>query len=234
MPDASPSILLAEDDPNLGQILSEYLNLKGYPTTLYRDGDEAWTGYRKTPPALCILDVMMPKRDGFTLARHIRAVDPHTPILFLTAKQMKEDRIEGFLAGADDYLTKPFSMQELLLRIQAILRRTLHPAATAAPTDAPLQFGQLTFEPSTRALHTPHETLTLTNKEAQLLHLLATHRNQTLQRRVALEHIWGEETYYNARSMDVYIAKLRKLLKRDDTLRILTVHGEGFKLIDVA
>ncbi|MEM6646537.1 MAG: response regulator transcription factor [Bacteroidota bacterium] len=232
MPDAALPILLAEDDPNLGQILSEYLDLKGYPTTLYRDGEAAWAGYRAAPPALCILDVMMPKRDGFTLARQIREVDAQTPILFLTAKQMKEDRIEGFLAGGDDYLTKPFSMQELLLRIQAILRRTTA-SPTVAPTDAPLQFGQLCFEPSTRALHTPDETLTLTNKEARLLHLLATHRNRTLPRRVALEHIWGDDTYYNARSMDVYIAKLRKLLKRDETLRIVTVHGEGFKLIDV-
>ncbi len=233
MPEILPSILLAEDDPNLGQILSEYLDMKGYRTMLYRDGEAAWHGYRTQPPDLCILDVMMPKQDGFGLARQIRARDSHTPILFLTAKNLKEDRIEGFLLGGDDYLTKPFSMQELLLRIQAILRRTNGSGTANVPADAPIQLGSLTFEPTTRALRSSNESLTLTNKEAQLLHLLAQHRNQTLPRDVALHQIWGEATYYNARSMDVYIAKLRKHLKRDDHLRILTVHGEGFRLIEV-
>jgi DNA-binding response OmpR family regulator len=234
MPDRPPSILLAEDDPNLGQVLSEYLEMKGFKAALYRDGEAAWDGYRMQDPDLCILDVMMPKQDGFTLARQIRRVDPHIPIIFLTAKHLQQDRIEGFMLGADDYLTKPFSMQELLLRIQAILRRIQGKGGPTTIPDARLQVGTLEFEPATRTLRGQEDVITLTNKEAQLLHLLVRHRNKTLPRRLALEQIWGEDSYYNARSMDVYIAKLRKILKRDDGLRILTVHGEGFKLIDVS
>lgn len=234
MPEHQSSILLAEDDPNLGQVLSEYLEMKGFKAVLYRDGEAAWNGYRVQIPDLCILDVMMPRQDGFTLARQIRKVDPHTPIIFLTAKHLKQDRIEGLLLGADDYLTKPFSMQELLLRIQAILRRTQGNGQQTAGPEARLQIGSFAFEPATRTLSRQEEVITLTNKEAQLLHLLARHMNKTLSRSLALEKIWGEATYYNARSMDVYIAKLRKILKRDDSLRILTVHGEGFKLVDVS
>jgi DNA-binding response OmpR family regulator len=234
MREQKPAVLLAEDDLNLGQLLSEYLEMKGFVATLYRDGEAAWEGYRLQHPALCILDVMMPKQDGFSLARRIRAVDPDTPIIFLTAKNLQHDRIEGFTLGADDYLTKPFSMQELLLRIQAILRRTRHDGPRTAAPEAVLQIGHLAFQPATRTLCRNEETITLTNKEAQLLHLLARHLNQTLPRSLALEQIWGEDTYYNARSMDVYITKLRKILKRNDGLQILTVHGEGFKLIDVS
>lgn len=234
MPEHEPSILLAEDDPNLGQVLSEYLEMKGFKAALYRDGEAAWNGYRIQIPDLCILDVMMPKQDGFTLARQIRKVDPHTPIIFLTAKNLKQDRIEGLMVGADDYLTKPFSMQELLLRIQAILRRTRGNGQSPAGSDARLEIGNVSFEPATRTLCWRDEVITLTNKEAQLLHLLARHMNKTLPRSLALEKIWGEDTYYNARSMDVFIARLRKILKRDDSLRILTVHGEGYKLIDVS
>lgn len=234
MHDRQPSILLAEDDLNLGHVLSEYLEMKGFKAALYRDGEAAWDGYRIQVPDLCILDVMMPKQDGFTLARRIRKVDPHTPIIFLTAKHLQRDRIEGFMLGADDYLTKPFSMQELLLRIQAILRRIQGNGRPAAIPDALLQIGKLKFQPATRTLRWQDEVITLTNKEAQLLNLLVRHMNKTLPRSLALEQIWGEDSYYNARSMDVYIAKLRKILKRDDGLRILTVHGEGFKLIDVS
>ena len=208
--------------------------MKGFVATLYRDGDAAWEGYRLQHPDLCILDVMMPKQDGFMLARRIRSIDPHTPIIFLTAKNLQQDRIEGFMLGADDYLTKPFSMQELLLRMQAILRRTHPDGPRDTAPDATLQIGQLEFHPATRTLGRNGETLTLTNKEAQLLHLLARHMNETLPRSLALQQIWGEDTYYNARSMDVYITKLRKILKRDESLRILTVHGEGFKLVDVS
>lgn len=234
MPEHQPSILLAEDDLNLGLLLSEYLEMKGFKVALHRDGEAAWKGYCLQIPDLCILDVMMPKQDGFTLARQIRKVDLHTPIIFLTAKNLKQDRIEGFLLGADDYLTKPFSMQELLLRIKAILRRTQSNGQQATAPEAMLQIGNLAFEPATRALCGQDEVLTLTNKEAQLLHLLARHMNKMLPRSLALEQIWGEDTYYNARSMDVYIARLRKILKRDDGLRILTIHGEGFKLMEVS
>lgn len=234
MPERKPSVLVAEDDLNLGQLLSEYLQMKGFAATLYRDGDAAWEGYRLLHPDLCILDVMMPRQDGFTLARRIRAVDPDTPFIFLTAKNLLEDRLEGLGLGADDYLTKPFSMQELLLRIQAILRRTRPGALRATTPETTLQIGRLTFQPATRTLRRDGETITLTNKEAQLLHLLARHLNETLPRSLALTQIWGEDTYYNARSMDVYITKLRKILKRDAGLKILTVHGEGFKLMDVS
>ena len=228
------SVLLAEDDLNLGQLLAEYLEMKGFLATLYRDGEAAWEGYRLQHPDLCILDVMMPKEDGFTVARRIRAVDTDTPIIFLTAKNLQQDRIEGFMLGADDYLTKPFSMQELLLRMQAILRRTHPETPREMAPDATLLIGRLEFQPATRTLGCNGETQTLTNKEAQLLHLLARHMNETLPRSLALTQIWGEDTYYNARSMDVYITKLRKILKRDDRLQILTVHGEGFKLVEVS
>jgi len=208
--------------------------MKGFVATLYRDGAAAWEGYRLQQPDLCILDVMMPKEDGFTLARRIRAIDPDTPLIFLTAKNLQQDRIEGLTLGADDYLTKPFSMQELLLRIQAIFRRTHRTAFRNPDPEATLRIGPLTFQPATRTLCRQEETITLTNKEAQLLHLLARHLNETLPRSLALKQIWGEDTYYNARSMDVYITKLRKILKPDAGLTILTVHGEGFKLIDLS
>lgn len=224
-------VLLAEDDVNLGQVLSEYLVLKGFDVSLYRDGIAAWSGYREKLPDLCILDVMMPKEDGFTLARRIRAVDECIPIIFLTAKSLQHDRIEGFMLGGDDYLTKPFSMQELLLRMQAILRRSNGTQTQASSKDT-LYIGSLQFIPATRQLLGKGSVIQLTNKEARLLHMLAQHKNQTLPRSEALKKIWGEDSYYNARSMDVYIAKLRKILKAEETAQILTVHGEGFRLID--
>lgn len=233
MPEQKYTILLAEDDPNLGQVLAEYLEMKGFEVVLHRDGEAAWEGYRLQPPDLCILDVMLPKQDGFTLAREIRSIDQQTPLIFLTAKNLMQDRIEGLMIGADDYLTKPFSMQELLLRIHAILRRTQGGTLQKHAPDAPIQIGRFKLQPSTRKLSWPDGALTLTNKEAQLLYLLARYLNKTLPRSLALEQIWGGNTYYNARSMDVYVAKLRKILKRDEGLRILTVHGEGFKLVDV-
>jgi len=225
-------VLLAEDDLNLGQLLAEYLTLKGFTVSLYRDGVAAWEGFQTNRPGLCILDVMMPREDGFTLARRIRNVDTLVPLIFLTAKNLQQDRIEGFTLGGDDYLTKPFSMQELLLRMQAILRRIER--GVDAPGQEPhqvLQIGPAQFHPATRKLCGPETEISLTNKEAQLLYLLARHKNQTLSRRDALNQIWGEDSFYNARSMDVYIAKLRKLLKPVTGVQILTVHGEGFRLI---
>lgn len=236
MPDSTPQptrVLLAEDDLNLGQVLSEYLTLKGFDVQLYRDGQAAWAGYCSTKPELCILDVMMPKEDGFAVARRIREIDKSTPVIFLTAKNMQEDRIQGFMIGGDDYITKPFSMQELLLRIQAILRRLAGSGSAATDTDVsqPVHLGSMVFTPATRKLKCEAEEIQLTNKEARLLHLLSLNLNNTLTRTEALKQIWGEDSYYNARSMDVYIAKLRKILKRDQQVQILTVHGEGFKLI---
>ena len=225
------NVLLAEDDLNLGQVLSEYLALKGYGVSLFRDGVAAWHGFKAERPDLCILDVMMPKEDGFTLARRIREADARVPILFLTAKNLQEDRIEGFMLGGDDYLTKPFSMQELTLRMQAILRRTNSTAPANGSINDIVRIGPMTFRPGTRKLVLNGSEISLTNKEARLLHLLSQCQNATLSRAEALKQIWGEDSFYNARSMDVYIAKLRKLIKAAEGVQILTVHGEGFKLI---
>ncbi|HAA13475.1 MAG TPA: DNA-binding response regulator [Cytophagales bacterium] len=228
----STKLLLVEDDPNLGSILHEYLTLKGYSATLARDGQAGWERFLSDPYDLCILDVMLPKMDGFTLAEKIRDRDGHVPFLFLTAKSMKEDAIHGLKLGADDYLTKPFSMEELLLRMEAILRRT-----KAGPIRheqaASLSFGQLSFDPTQQQLSGPQGDQRLTGKEAALLHLLCQHLNQTLDRKTALKEIWGDDSYFNARSMDVYIAKLRKHLKQDPGLELLTVHGQGFKLVEL-
>lgn len=232
MPDCT-HVLLAEDDLNLGQVLSEYLTLKGFNVSLHRDGLAAWDGYVHQPPDLCILDVMMPLEDGFSLARRIREVDTQVPIIFLTAKNMQQDRIEGFMIGGDDYLTKPFSMQELMLRMQAIMRRVQGHSEPQVSAEGIMRIGKIEFDPATRTLTAEEDTRVLTNKEARLLQMLASQKNQTLKRADALKKIWGEDSYYNARSMDVYLTKLRKLIKPEYGVQILTVHGEGFKLIEL-
>ena len=222
-------ILLVEDDPNLGQILAEYLQLKGFEPVLCQDGEEALARYKTNPFDLCLLDIMMPKKDGFTLARDIRSIDKRIPIIFLTAKTLKEDAIEGFRIGGDDYITKPFSMEELLLRINAVLRRS-SPART--DKDNVFKIGNFEFNFNQQILKSGSEEFKLTTKESNLLKLLCQNKNITLNRSAALKMIWGDDSYFNARSMDVYIAKLRKYLKNDDHLNILTIHGEGFKLIE--
>lgn len=223
-------VLIVEDDPNLGQILSEYLEIKGLDTTLCKDGEEGLTAYLKGFFNLCILDVMMPKKDGFTLAQEIRNKDKHIPIIFLTAKSMKEDTIKGLKIGADDYITKPFSMEELLLRIKAVMRRVGNSNAID-PNSSVFQVGKYEFNNDKQQLNSGGEITKLTTKESELLKMLVVNKNKTLQRSIALKNVWGDDSYFNARSMDVYITKLRKLLKKDDSLRILTVHGEGFKLL---
>ena len=223
-------VLLAEDDLNLGNVLAEYMATQGFEVALYRDGLAAWAGYERKRPELCILDVMMPKEDGFSLARRIREVDTQTPIIFLTAKGLPEDRIEGFTIGGDDYLTKPFTMRELLLRIQAIMRRLHHAPASTNGTST-VAIGRLSLLPAKRKLKKGASEVDLTHKETQLLHLLAQHANRTLTRTEALKKIWGDDNYHNARSMDVYIAKLRKHLKGEAGVEIMTVHGEGFQLL---
>ena len=222
-------ILLVEDDPNLGTILQDYLRVKGFEPELHRDGADGLAAFRRNEYHLCLLDVMMPKMDGFELAREIRQVNTQVPIIFLTAKSMKEDTIEGLKLGADDYLTKPFSMEELLLRIQAVLRRTQRPD----PEQATYTFGSFTFDYEQRLLTRGQETTKLTSKEAELLKVLAQDINQTVDRTKALKLIWKDDSYFNARSMDVYIAKLRKYLKPDENVQLLTVHGQGFKLIEL-
>lgn len=225
------NLLLCEDDPNLGLLLSEYLNAKGFQCELATDGQEGLKVFRRSSLDFIILDVMMPIKDGFTVAAEIRQEDKHTPILFLTAKSMKEDTLEGFRVGGDDYLTKPFSMEELLARIHAILRRS---AALPDLGDEPREFaiGQYTFDYNKQRLMFGDTEVKLTTKENELMYLLCKNKNGVMERTFALKAVWGDDNYFNGRSMDVYIAKLRKYLKEDPKVEIINVHGRGFKLLD--
>ncbi|MFH1000331.1 MAG: response regulator transcription factor [Bacteroidota bacterium] len=222
-------ILLAEDDKNLGTVLKAYLDAKKYDTTLCVNGKETLEEFKKGDYDFLILDVMMPIKDGFSVAREIREKDKNIPILFLTAKSLQEDKMEGFSIGADDYITKPFSMEELLVRIEAILRRT-KPYKTNANKDF-FTIGKFTFDVTRHILSAEGESQKLTSKEAELLKMLCISKNETLDRSEALKHIWHDDSYFNARSMDVYVTKLRKYLKSDPSIEILNVHGVGFKLI---
>lgn len=222
-------LLIAEDDSNLGDLLNEYLQAKSFETTLTRNGKEALEAFRGEHFDLCIFDVMMPEKDGFTLAKDVQKINPEVPIIFLTAKSMKEDKIEGFKLGADDYLTKPFSMEELLLRIQAILRRTKKEREEQKQEE--FEIGDFHFNSKLQELTINGEMQKLTSKENDLLRLLALNLNDVLDRSHALNRIWGDDSYFNSRSMDVYITKLRKYLRPDEKLEIVNVHGKGFKLL---
>ena len=226
---ATKRILLAEDDENLGNLLQSYLNSKGFLTTLAKTGNAALRHYHEalTNFDLIILDVMMPEKDGFSVAKEIRMTDKHIPLLFLTAKSMKEDKLLGFEVGADDYLTKPFSMEELLARINAISRRITSPESIHEQ----LLIGILPYEPSKSSLILKAGPKKLTTKENALLLMLVKNKNEVLDRQATLRAIWGDDNYFNGRSMDVYIAKLRKLLSEDPSIEILNIHGIGFKLI---
>lgn len=225
------NILLVEDDPNLGSLLQEYIIAKGYNCQLETDGDKGLKAFLQGSFDLCALDVMMPIKDGFTLAKEIRNTDKNIPIIFLSAKSLKEDKIEGFQSGADDYLTKPFSMEELLLRIKAILRRTQGEGAVKQEKKH-FEIGELSFDYDRRILKEKSGNESkLTSKEADLLKLLCENTNDVLERSVALNKIWKDDSYFNARSMDVYITKLRKYLKADPKLEIVNMHGRGFKLL---
>ncbi len=223
-------VLLAEDDKNLGAVLKTYLEAKGYQTTLCINGKEAFDVFNKKKVDFCIVDVMMPVKDGFTLAQEIRKLDKHIPILFLTAKSLQEDKIRGFEIGGDDYLTKPFSMEELLMRMKAILRRVNEGDDPDANMTV-YKIGKLTFDYNRQLLTSPAGENKLTSKEAELLKLLCDNANDVLDRSIALNRIWQDDSYFNARSMDVYITKLRKYLKEDPSVELLNVHGIGFKLI---
>jgi DNA-binding response OmpR family regulator len=222
-------LLLAEDDENLGLLLKEYLVAKGYDANLYPDGEAAYKGFMREHYDICILDIMMPKKDGFTLAKDIRIVNPDIPVIFLTAKNMKEDVLEGFKLGADDYITKPFSMEELILRIEAILRRTSQESQSNAQPVFTL--GKFTFDTRKQTLTEGENVVKLTTKESDLLKLLCQNANKILERNYALRSIWIDDNYFNARSMDVYITKLRKHLKEEPSVEIINVHGKGYKLI---
>ncbi|MCF6360610.1 MAG: response regulator transcription factor [Cyclobacteriaceae bacterium] len=224
----SKKLLIVEDDQNLGQILSEYLSLKGYESFLFRDGEEGLAAFKAQSYDCCLLDVMMPKMDGYTLAKEIRKVDTQVPFLFLTAKSMKEDRLNGFKLGAEDYITKPFSMEELLLRLNVIFRRGNRVEAEKLDV---FTLGKLAFNTKTQELSINGSTTKLTSKESALLNLLCENIDSTLDRRTALKIIWGDDSYFNARSMDVYITKLRKHLKPETSIKIITIHGQGFRLV---
>jgi two-component system OmpR family response regulator len=223
-------ILLAEDDHNLGNLLKNYLDAKGYNTTLCVNGQEATDTFRQKEFDFCLLDIMMPLKDGFVVAQEIRAANSKIPILFLTARSMQEDKLKGFEIGADDYLTKPFSMEELLFRIQAILRRSEEIPKAAGPHGV-FKLGNYTFDNNRQVLTIFGKEKKLTSKEAELLRLLCQRDNDVLTRSDALREIWHDDSYFNARSMDVYIVKLRKYLKEDPNVELINVHGVGFKLI---
>lgn len=221
-------ILLCEDDENLGLLLREYLQAKGYDVTLMPDGEAGYQAFTADKFDICIFDVMMPKKDGFTLAQDIRKINGIIPIVFLTAKSLKEDVLEGFKIGADDYITKPFSMEELIFRLEAITRRV---SGKRAKSNNEYRLGSMVFDSQKQTLTTPVRQLKLTTKESELLSLLVVNANNVLERNYALKTIWVEDNYFNARSMDVYITKLRKLLKDDPEVEIINIHGKGYKLI---
>ena len=226
--DEKLKILLCEDDENLGMLLREYLQAKGFTTELCADGELGYKAFLKTKFDICVLDVMMPKKDGFTLAKEIRNSNQDIPIIFLTAKTLKEDILEGFKIGADDYITKPFSMAELVFRIEAIIRRT---KGKKNKESTVYRIGKFTFDTQKQLLCLGDDQRKLTTKENELLALLCSHANEILQRDFALKTIWIDDNYFNARSMDVYITKLRKHLKDDPQIEIINIHGKGYKLI---
>ncbi len=223
------NILIVEDDPNLGKILQDYLKLKGYKITLAVDGEDGLSKFSKDNFDFIILDIMMLKKDGFSLAKDIREINNIVPILFLTAKNMKENIIKAFKLGADDYLTKPFSMEELILRIKAIQKRVTVDKVNPLPDK--FVFSDFTFYHKENLLSIRDKAIKLTTKENELLKLFCLNINKKVNRKEALIKIWGDDSYYNARSMDVYIAKLRKYMKlTDKNVKIMTLHGYGFKL----
>ncbi len=229
----SKKILLVEDDPNFGIVLKDYLALNDYNVTHAKDGIEGLIMFKNNDFDLCILDVMMPRKDGFSLAQDIRATNKEIPIIFLTAKTMKEDVLKGYSVGADDYLNKPFDSEVLLLKIKAILQRK-ESETTQENEQFEFEIGQFFFNSKLRHLSVgkEEEPQKLSPKESKLLRMLALHKNDLMPRELALTKIWRDDNYFTSRSMDVYIAKLRKYLKEDENVEILNIHGEGFRLVD--
>ncbi len=223
------SILLAEDDENLGYILKEYLEMNDFQVCLVRDGEAAVERFNQDDFDLCILDVMMPKLDGFNAARQIKSVDENIPIMFLTAKSLKVDKLKGFKIGADDYIIKPIDEEELMARINAIVRRTRREKSQEAGVTT-FQIGRYLFDFSNQYLCIDEDKKMITTKEAEILKALCEHRGRILERKSTLKELWGENDYFNRRSMDVFISKLRKLLSHDPNVKIRNVHGKGFVL----
>jgi DNA-binding response OmpR family regulator len=220
-------ILLVEDDPSLGFVIKDNLSIKGYDVTLCKDGDEGESAFHSKHFNLCILDVMLPKKDGFTVAKNIRQVNKEVPILFLTAKSMTEDKLEGFKSGGDDYITKPFSLDELMYRIEVFLRRS---NGKIDQQEKLYHVGKFTFDPVNLTLKNSTYEKTLTQKEAEVLKLLFQNRDRVLKREEILKKVWGDDDYFMGRSMDVFISKLRKYLKEDPGIQIVNYHGVGFRL----
>ena len=230
MKDSNKKILIVEDDPNFGSILKEYLIINDYDITLAKNGIEGFEKFKKNDFDLCILDVMMPYKDGFTLAKEIREKNDSVPIFFLTAKNLKEDVLKGFKIGADDYLTKPFDSDVLLAKIKAVLSRQNAPAHPNSD-EFEFEFSGFIFNSKLRFLtYKTDKPIKLSPKENQLLRLLVLHINDLLPRDIALNKIWRDDNYFTSRSMDVYIAKLRKYLESDKKIKIINIHGEGFRL----
>ncbi|MDD3721038.1 MAG: response regulator transcription factor [Lutibacter sp.] len=222
----SVKILLAEDEPSLGQIIKESLETRNFKVLLCDDGEIAYTTYKRENPLLLVLDVMMPKKDGFTLAKEIRKENPDIPIIFLTSKSQTEDVVQGFNLGGNDYLRKPFSMEELIVRINALLKRGDYENGTEV-----IKIGNYLFNVKNQTLILNGKTETLTHRESELLHHLIKYKNQVLDRSFILKKLWGDDDFFNARSMDVFITKLRKKLKDDSSVQIINVRGYGYKLI---
>lgn len=230
--EANKKILLVEDDQNFGSILKDYLNLNDFEVTLAKNGMEGFEKFKKNKFDLCILDVMMPYKDGYTLATEIREKNKTIPIVFLTAKSMKEDVLKGYKVGADDYLNKPFDSDVLLMKIKAIMQRKATDKATELPAFE-FKIGEFTLNSKLRLLgYKNEEPVKLSPKENDLLKMLILHVNDLMPREMALTKIWRDDNYFTSRSMDVYIAKLRKYLKQDENLEILNIHGEGFRLVE--
>ncbi|MDF1545572.1 MAG: response regulator transcription factor [bacterium] len=222
-------VLLLEDDGNLGTVLQEHLQMQEFEVTLCADGEQGLTVWRQEQFDLCLVDVMMPKLDGFSFAEEVRKVDKEVPIIFLTARSMKEDKILGFKVGCDDYITKPFSVEELMLRIEAVLRRT---GSTDTTNNADeIQIGSYRFVFSRQLLIRNDQEQKLTPKESELLRFLCLNRNRTILREEALREIWSDDSYFAGRSMDMFISRLRKYLKEDSSIEIMGVHGKGFRMV---
>ncbi len=231
METVNKKILLVEDDPNFGIVLKDYLSMNDFDVVLAKNGMEGFEKFKKDNYDLCILDVMMPYKDGFTLAKEIREKNEQVPIIFLTAKTMKEDVLKGYKAGADDYLNKPFDSEVLLFKIKAIMQRKASDSV-ADSKQFEFQIGKLKLNSKLRFLtYGDNESIKLSPKENELLRLLALHENDLMPRELALTKIWRDDNYFTSRSMDVYIAKLRKYLKQDEDVEILNIHGEGFRLV---
>lgn len=233
MTQTKKKILLVEDDINFGIILRDYLRMSGFDVTLARNGMEGFEKFKKNYFDLIILDVMMPYKDGFTLAKEIRERDQQIPLIFLTAKTLKEDILKGYKLGADDYINKPFDSEVLLYKIKALLNRRVAPLREEKTEPVHFKIGDFTFDSKLRQLRYRNEKpVKLSPKEAKLLKMLAMHKNDLMPREKALTKIWQDDNYFTSRSMDVYIAKLRKYLKRDPNIKIDNIHGAGFRLID--